>query len=171
MRYRMMVAGLLAMVLFSGQAMAAELKIAYVDVKSAIENTKAYRNGLQHLEGLKNQKQKGLDALRNKITKAEKELFNQSMAMSPDMASKKQQELNDLKKNFQRQQQDAREALMMEKNRLDQGVLRDFYEAVRAYGKSEHYDMILPTSSVIYGADAHDITAKITQILDKGKAK
>lgn len=171
MRYRMMMAGFLALVLFSGQAIAAEMKVGYVDVKSAIENTKAYRDGLQRLEGLKNQKQKDLSTLRNRITKAEKDLFNQSMAMSQDMASKKQQDLNDLKKTFKRQQQDAREALMMEKNRLDQGVLKKFYDAVRAYGKAQKYDMILPSSSVIYGSDAHDITSKITQILDKGNSK
>ncbi|HKJ82875.1 MAG TPA: OmpH family outer membrane protein [Mariprofundaceae bacterium] len=171
MRYRMMMVILATVLLFSGQALAADMKIGYVDVKSAIENTKAYRDGLKRLEGMKNQKQKELSGLRDKITKAEKDLFNQSMAMSPDMASRKKQDLNDLKKQFQRKQQDARESLMMEKNRLDQGVLRKFYDSVRAYGKSHHYDMILPTSSIIYGADGHDITSKVTQALDKGDSK
>jgi len=152
----------------AGTASAADLKIGFVDVKSAVENTKAYQQGLKRLEALTSKKQKELDALREKIEKSEKELLGQSMAMSPERLSEKQAELKDLRKLYTRKQQDAQEELMSEKNSLDQGVIIKFYKVVAEYGKKHGYDMILPNTQqiVLYGNPAHDVTADITKLLD-----
>lgn len=159
----MLIAGMM-----STSALAAEAKIVFVDVKSAIENTKAYQEGIQRLESIKKNKQKELDGLRDRINQAESDLLGQSMAMSPERLAQKQEDLNALRKTFTRRQQDAQEELMREKNRLDQGVLTDFYDVVRAYGKEHGYDLILQKqSAVIYGAKSHDITGEITKALDK----
>lgn len=157
-----------AMLVASG-ASAAENKIAYVDVKSAVENTKAYQAGLKSLEALKNVKQKELDALRTKINQSEKDIMGQSMAMSPDRLAEKQNELKDLRKSFARKQQDAQEELISKKNNLDQSVISDFYDVVRAYGKKHSFDLILPKSAIIYASDALDITGEVTKLLDKKK--
>jgi len=170
MRYRILMAGALALGIFvGGETGAAELKLAFVDVKSAIENTKDYREGLQRLEGIKKTKQKELGALRDRIAKMEKDLFSQSMAMSPERLSRKQQGLNDLKKDFKRKQQDAQEMLLLEKTRLNRGIFKKFYDVVRNYGKKQGYDMILPKSSVLFGSSSHDVTAQVTKLLDSSK--
>jgi Skp family chaperone for outer membrane proteins len=155
--------------LLAGVASAAENKVAYVDVKSAVENTRAYQQGLKSLEALKNSKQKELDALRMKISQSEKDIMGQSMAMSPERLAQKQNELKELRKSFARKQQDAQEELISKKNSLDQGVISDFYEVVRDYGKKNGFDLILPKSAIIYANDALDITGDVTKLLDKKK--
>lgn len=149
-------------------ATAADLKIGFVDVKSAVENTKAYQQGLKRLEAMTGKKQKELDGLREKIEQAEKDMLGQSMAMSPERLSQKQSELKDLRKLYSRKQQDAQEELMSEKNSLDQGVVLKFYKVVEGYGKKNGYDLILPNTQqlVLYGNPAHDVTADITKLLD-----
>lgn len=154
-------------VVFMGAANAAESKIAFVDVKSAVENTKAYQKGIKNLESLKSQREKELDTLRNKILQGEKDLLGQSLAMSPERRIQKENELKELRKSFQRKQQDAQEELVNEKNRLDQSVVADFYEVVRKYGKEGNYDLILPKSNMIYTNSALDITSEVTKLLDK----
>jgi len=144
-------------------------KIAYVDVKSSVENTTAYKNGLKHLNALKNKKLKELQALKTQMDQAEKDILGQSMAMSPERLAQKQDELKELRKNAARKQQDAQEELVAEKNRLDQKVVSDFYSVVRDYGKEKGIDLILPKSNMIYASSALDITADITKILDKTK--
>jgi len=144
-------------------------KIAYVDVKSSVENTTAYQDGLKRLNALKNKKLKELQALKTQMDQAEKDILGQSMAMSPERLTQKQDELKELRKSAARKQQDAQEELVAEKNRLDQKVVSDFYTVVRDYGKEKGIDLILPKSNMIYASSALDITADITKILDKTK--
>ncbi len=145
---------------------AAELKIGYVDVKSAVENTQRYQRGIKELGALKKRKEKALDALRSRIERAQKDLLGQSMAMSPERLAEKEQEIKDMRKSFSRQQQDAQEELINRKNQLDQKILKRFYEVVRSYGKENHFDMVLPKSYSIYFDASHDVTAAITKRLD-----
>ena len=151
------------------QGVAGELKVVFVDVKSAIENTRQFQQGMQKLEAIKNAKQKELQALRDKINKMDKDLLNQSMAMSPERLSRKQQEINDLKKGFQRKLQDAQEAMTMERNRLLQGINTKFGKKIKELGKSKGYDFILTRPSVLYVSESHDITGEVTKLLDASK--
>ncbi len=158
-----------APVVTASAAKATELKLGFVDLKAGIENTKRYQRGFARLQKLKDQKKAELDALRKQIDQAESDIMGQSMAMSPERLSKKQNELKELRKAFTRKQQDAQEELMTKKNNLDAEVLTSFYEVVRDYGKQEKYDFILQKSSVFYADPRFDITPKITDLLDKKK--
>jgi len=164
---RVVLGSAMAAILSMGISTAEAAKIAYVDVKSSVENTKTYQNGLKRLEALKSQKLKELQSLKTKIDQAEKDMLGQSMAMSPERLSQKQSELKELRKSAARKQQDAQEELVGEKNRLDQKVVADFYEVVRSYGKKNAYDLILPKSNMIYANPGLDVTADITKLLDK----
>ncbi len=164
---KMVMASALAAILGVSVSTAEAAKIAYVDVKSSVENTKTYQSGLKRLEALKSKKLKELQALKVKIDQAEKDVLGQSMAMSPERLSQKQSELKELRKSASRKQQDAQEELVGEKNRLDQKVVSDFYQVVRDYGKKNGYDLILPKSNMIYANPSLEVTADITKLLDK----
>jgi len=155
--------------LLTSGASAAELKIVFVDVKSAIENTVKFREGLQHLEGVKTSKQKELEGLRDKINQMDKDLLNQSMAMSPEKLSQKQQKVDDLKTDFQRKLQDAQRAMELEKNRLLQGVYTKFGKKIKEFATQKGYDYILTKPSVLYFKPELDVTAEVTKLLDEGK--
>ena len=166
----MLIPGMVAFcLLLTSGASAAELKIVFVDVKSAIENTAKFREGLQHLEGVKNSKQKELEGLRDKITQMDKDLLNQSMAMSPEKLSQKQQKVDDLKTDFQRKLQDAQRAMELEKNRLLQGVYTKFGKKIEEFAAQKGYDYILTKPSVLYVKPELDVTAEVTKLLDQSK--
>ena len=143
MKIRMLIPGIVAFCLLAAStASAAEMKIVFVDVKSAIENTAQFRAGLEHLQSVKNDKQKELEALRNKINQMDKDLQNQSMAMSPEKLSEKQQKVDDMKTDFQRKLQDAQRAMELEKNRLLQGVYTKFGKKIKEFATKNGYDYI-----------------------------
>jgi len=150
-------------------AQAADLKIGYVDMKSAIDNTADYQRGMKRLKSLQEQKVKELQALGGKISQQEKDLLGQSMAMSPDRLAQKQQELKSMRTEFQRKQQDAQEALSAEKNRLDMSIGAKFQSVVTAYAKKGGFDMIMPRPMFLYIDPKHDVTADITKLLDAKK--
>jgi len=152
------------------EAGAADIKLGYVDVRSAIESTKLYQNGISRLERLRKEQQKSLDGLKEKILKAAEDLRSQSLIMSPDRVSQKQEDLQNLNKLFERKKQDAQESLSREKNRLDQGMLSNFLSTVKRYGKQKKYDLILPKQqAILYASDAYDLTAEVTKALDQKK--
>jgi outer membrane protein len=146
----------------------AELKIGLVDVRSAIENTNAYQQGLNRLKALTSKKQKELDALRMKIEQAEKDVLGQSMAMSPERLSQKQSEINDRRKQYSRQQQDAQEEIVAAQSKLQSAQGIKLTKVLQEFGKKHGYDIILPKAQfVLYSNPAHDVTAEITKLLDK----
>lgn len=170
MIFRVLGAGILAFALLVSSAVYAEgLKVAFVDVKSAIENTVQWRNSLKHLEKVKVAKQKELESLRDRINQMDKDLLNQSMAMSPGKLTEKQQAVNNMKKDFQRKLQDAQDAMAAEQNRSTQGIYTKFGQKIRELGKQKGYDYILTKPSVLYVKDVHNITAEVTKLLDAGK--
>ncbi|MDX8388552.1 MAG: OmpH family outer membrane protein [Ghiorsea sp.] len=152
--------------MYSGLATSAEMRIAYVDIKTSMENTKAYKQGIKRVEALQNKKKKQLEAMRKRVSDLDKELQMQSMAMTSDHQAAKQQEFTRLKKEFDRELQDASDELKREKRKLDQMMFGKFYDAVRAYGKDKKFDLILPKSATIYGSSPYDITADVTKLLD-----
>jgi len=152
----------------SALATAAELKVGLVDVRSAIENTNAYQQGLNRLKALTSKKQKELDALRTKIEQAEKDMLGQSMAMSPERLSQKQSEINDRRKQYSRQQQDAQEEVVAAQGKLQSAQGIKLSKVLKEFGKKNGYDLILPKAQfVLYSNPAHDVTAEITKLLDK----
>ncbi|MDX8389852.1 MAG: OmpH family outer membrane protein [Mariprofundaceae bacterium] len=159
----------LSTTLISGSLSAAEMKIAYVDSRSAVQNTLAYKEGMKQLEAEKSAKEKELKSLNQRVRDIQQEMMSQAMVMSPAQQAKKQEELGDLQKLFTRKQQDGQEELQRGLQRVNQGIYAKFVKAVRKYGKESSYDLILLKSEVIYGKTQHDVTAEITKILDKEK--
>jgi outer membrane protein len=149
-------------------ANAADVKIGVVDVKIAIENTKAYQKGLNRLKALATKKQKELNALRVQIEQAEKNMLGQTMAMSPERLAQKQSEIKDLRKLYTRKQQDAQEELSGEQGKLQSTQGIKLSKTLKAFGKKGGYDLILPKAQfVLYSNPAHDVTSEITKLLDK----
>ncbi|MFQ5345357.1 MAG: OmpH family outer membrane protein [Mariprofundus sp.] len=150
-------------------AQSAELKVGYVDIKTALESTAEYKQGMKRLKALSDKKLKSLKALKGKIDQGEKDLMGQSLAMSQENLSQRQQKLKEMGKTFQRMQQDAQEELSAEKNRLDLASMSKFQKVITAYGKSHHFDLIIPRPVFIYADPKHDITGDIIKLLDAQK--
>jgi Skp family chaperone for outer membrane proteins len=145
---------------------AEDLKIGYVDMKSALENTSDHQKGMNQLKAMSAKKIKELTALGEQIRQTEKDLLSQSMAMSQDRLAVKQQELKQMRKVFERKQQDAQEEIAVEKNRLEMSIGKKFQQALSDFGKKGGYDMLLARPMFLYVDPKHDVTAEITKILD-----
>jgi len=148
---------------------AAELKIGYIDIKSALESTAEYKQGMKRLQAISDKKVKALNILKDKITQQEKELMGQSLAMSQERMAQKQRQLQEKVKAFKRMQQDAQEELAAEKNRMDIASMTRFQKVMTDYGKQHHFDMLMPRPVFIYADPKHDVTADIIKLLDAKK--
>ncbi len=167
MNIRISLAAIAAVIVFGLTSAHAEgLKIGYVDMKSALENTTDHQKGMDQLKAMSAKKIKELTVLGEQIRQAEKNLLSQSMAMSPDRLAMQQQELKQKRKVFQRKQQDAQEEIAVEKNRLEMSIGKKFQQALNDFGKKGGYDMLLARPMFLYVDPKHDVTAEITKMLD-----
>ena len=170
MQYRIMIAaGLLVCGLLSGKAYAAEMKIGYVDMRSAIENTASFKEGMHRLKSSLERQNKELKALAGKIQKAQSDLEGKAMAIKPERLAAMRDEIAELQKQQTRKQQDARDALTREKQRLDTGAAENFVQAMRKYATKHNYDLILRKQTMLHGSEKYDITAEITKLMDAKK--
>ncbi|MCF7821455.1 MAG: OmpH family outer membrane protein [Mariprofundaceae bacterium] len=152
----------------AAMANAADIKIGFVDLNIAIENTKEFQVGSNRIKALITNKQKELDALRVQIEQAEKNMLSQTMAMSPERLSQKQSEIKELRKLYTRKQQDAQEEINGEQNRLRSAQGLKLAKVLKEFGKKGGYDLILPKAQIVlYSNPAHDVTSEITKLLDK----
>ena len=167
MNIRIAVASIAAVFIFGLTSAHAEgLKIGYVDMKSALENTSDHQKGMNQLKAMSAKKIKELTVLGEQIRQTEKDLLSQSMAMSQDRLAIKQQELKQMRKVFERKQQDAQEEVAVEKNRLEMSIGKKFQQVLSEFGKKGGYDMLLARPMFLYVDPKHDVTAEITKMLD-----
>ncbi len=167
MNIRITFASIVLVFIFGFSSAHAEgLKIGYVDVKSALENTGDHQKGMEKLKTMSAKRIKELTSLGEQIRQAEKGLLSQSMAMSPDRLAVKQQELKQMRKVFQRKQQDAQEEIAAEKSRFERSIGKKFQQVLSDFGKKGKFDMILAKPVFLYVDPRHDVTAEITKMLD-----
>ena len=170
MQYRIMIAaGLLVCGLLSGKAYAAEMKIGYVDMRNAIENTASFKAGMHRLKASLERQGKELKGLVEKIQKAQSDLEGKAMAIKPERLAAMRDEIAELQKQHTRKQQDARDALQREKQRLDTGAAENFIQAVQEYAAKQNYDLVLRKQTMLHGSKKYDITAEVTKLMDAKK--
>jgi len=148
-------------------AQAAELKIGYIDINTALENTAKYQNGMITLKAFRDKKKAELETLKKEMDSAEKDIMRKSLVTSQENLAQSQHDLKVMGKKLQRAQQDAQDELAAKKNRMDITNMQQLQKVITAYGKSHHYDMIVPRPVFIYVDAKHDLTGEITKLLDK----
>ncbi len=150
-----------------GSIQAAELKIGYIDINSALESTAAHKQGMKRLKAFNDKKMKEITALNETITQEKKALLEQSLAMAPEKRAEKQRELQKKVTAFKRLMSDAQGDFATEKNRIDIASMTTLNKVMVDYAKKHHYDFLTPKRLFIYADPKHDVTADIIKILDK----
>jgi len=162
------ITGICAVLLLSSiTAQAAELKIGFVDVKSAIENTMKYKDASSRLKALVSKIENELKTLKDRIQTVKSEINKGGMVWSPEKLQAKRDELTDLETSFKRKQEDGGNHVGRETRRLNEGVGEGLFNVIGQYAKDNGYDMILQKQPmVLYGQDQYDLTGEITKMLD-----
>ena len=155
--------------LWTTHAAAAEIRIAYVDVRAAIENTKEYQAGIEQLKALQTKRQKELDALRRRIEARQEELDKKAMVLSPEKLAALQEEIKGLRKQFERRREDAQEELRERMMQLNMRIMKRFHKVLEAFAKERGYDFVFGRPVLLYAAPQHEITGEITKRLDAAK--
>jgi outer membrane protein len=139
-----------------------ELKIAYVDLQRALEETDEGKKAKEKLKADFEKKQKELDARQEELKKMKADLDKQAAVLKPDALQSKtaelQQKLGQLQETYMRLQKDLQEKEASETGRIFkkmQGVIGDI-------AKSEGVTYVLEKNSgILYAPPSLDLTNEL----------
>ena len=156
-----------ALALSGRPTMAEELKIGYVSAERIVRDSVPAKAAEQKLSQEFAKRGKDLQETDSKLKAAAEKLDKDSPVLSEAERSKRQHELQDLDREFQRRRREFQEDLNQRKNEEFQNLLERAQRIVRALAEQEKFDLIL--QDALYVGPQIDITDKVLHALDSGK--
>ncbi len=159
--------------LFATSALAADLKVGYVDLQRALNQSKAGSSAKQQISGKVKEYENTIEAQQKELKKLKEELEKQAMLLSDDARAAKERDYQKKLKDFQRFTKDIQEELQQKDADFTRQILESLFEVLKDLGKKEGFTLILEKSesSVLYADDSIDLTEKLIKAFDAKYSK
>ena len=147
---------------------AKELKLGFVDLNRALNESDEGKKAVTLLESLTKIKKKLIGEKENEINKLKAEIQGQSAILNSSAMKKKQEQLEDLLKVTQRMVQDSEEELKKKSANFQNNIIDKISNIIAKLGKDEGYTAIfeLQASGLIYRQESTDLTDKIIELFN-----
>jgi outer membrane protein len=155
-----------AMVLVTS-ASAQEIKIGYVDLQRALNDSEAgqkakgeFKKQVDKLQA--DQKKDELDGLKDRLEK-------KALVMKDEERREMEKDYQRKLRDFERDYKDSQGELQLKDNELTRDLLVELQRVIAEYGKNGNYTVILElsSSSVLYGDPKVDLTDQIIAAYNK----
>lgn len=153
----------LAVLLVTAGGAMAQLKIGYVDLQRALNESEAgkaakekFKVQVDRLQGDLKKKKDQLDALKEQLEK-------KSSVMKEEDARNMEKDYQKKLRDFERSYKDSQAELQQKDNELTVELLKEIQVVIEQFGKENSYSIILEqsSSSVLYGSPELDLTEQI----------
>lgn len=163
------VIALLSTALFSSPVFAAEVKIGYVDMQKAIQESSAGKKAKKDLEGEFNKKKKELEKKEADLKKMNEDLDKKSLVLSDDVRAKKQQELQGEMLKYRELVGKSQMDIQKRERDLTMPILEKIRGIIEDIAKKDGYTVILEKSeqSVLYALKDIDLTDRVVKEFEK----
>lgn len=164
---------LLAVLVVQPAVLAAEMKVAVIDVEYVVLKSKKGQSAKRKLKALYDKKQKELDAKQNALLELKEKLENPSSIETPESRRKSlmeyQQGVMKLQEDFVQNQQDLGKKEMD----LMKPILISLEKVLNDFAEAGSYDLIMNRSQqgVIFAKPSFDVTERILKSLDESGTK
>lgn len=158
----------IATLMVSGVAAAAELKIGFVDVRKAIETTKAGQKVKKDLETDFKKREKDLQKRAEDIKKMNQDYEKKSLVLSDEAKLKKQQELQEEMMKYNQEVQKNTADLRKKEQDLMEPIFKKMQNVINDMAKKESYTLIIQNrENILYATQEIDLTDKVVKEFEK----
>lgn len=173
MQIRQRMLAIIAAITLFGMAPAAfaEIKLAVVDVQSAILNSESAKKITNQIQGEFTREQDSIKKLQTEAAVLLERLQKDSEVMSDAEKRKVQQQIESINNDFVYERQKLQRAIEERQKELFAGIDQRVQAAINELVLSDDYDVILPRQAALYVGDLYDITRKVTERLNMIDAK
>ncbi len=145
-------------------AIAQELKIGFVSTERIFREAAPAKAATAKLEQEFSKRDKDLQDLAAKVKLAAEKLDKDGPVLSDSERNKRQRELSEMDKDFQRRQREFREDLNQRRNEELAVVLEKANKVIKQLAESEKYDIVF--QEAVYFSPRIDITDKVLKALN-----
>ena len=154
-----------------GAVLATDLKIAYVDIQKAVNDSnagkeakKAITKDVEKFQHLVADKQKELQTQKDSLDK-------QALMLTPDARANKEKEYQNKLREFQRWGEDTQNEVNQKRMEMERNISTALIKVIQKIGADEGYTVILEKneSIVLYASKAIDITDRVIKAYDAQK--
>ena len=157
-----------ALMLVAGTSLAAqaqELKIGFVSTERIFRDAAPAKAATAKPEQEFSKRDKDIQELAAKLKSAAEKLDKDAPVLSDAERGKRQRELAEMDKDFQRRQREFREDLNQRRNEELALVLEKANKVIKQLAESEKYDIVF--QEAVYFSPRIDITDKVLKALNK----
>jgi len=156
---------------FFGSALAADLKIAYVDIQRAInectagkEAKKLITKDMEKIQRLNGEKQKELQTMKETLEK-------QLSMLTPDARANKEKEFQGKLRDYQRWVDDNQKEIQQKTMEMERTIAMGLQKVIQKVGADEGYTFILEKNEtiVLFASKTIDITDRVIKAYDAQK--
>ncbi len=153
--------------LAGGAAQAADaLAIGYVDVRAVLAGSKSGKQFRQELDKFVKDKQAALKKEEEKLVSLKSALEKEGLTLSDAQKQQKQKQFQEKVQALQKMAQDADRELRQKDSEFTNKALEQIRAIIGDVAKEEKLNLILSRNEVLYGDEAMNLTAKVTEKFD-----
>ena len=148
---------------FVASAHAADVKIGYIDMNKALNQSVRGIKAVGMLEGMVQAKQSVIAEKETKIKDLDMEIAKQSSILNPQALKGKQTEREKMMKDYQRMVQDSQDEVKRKQDEFMQEIINDIRVTVSEIGHEEGYTAIFEkfAAGLVYFVEEADLTEKV----------
>ncbi len=164
---------ILAAALVGMAASAADVKIGYIDMQKAIQETSAGKKAKKDLEEDFNKKKKELEKKEADLKKMNEDFEKKAMVLSDDVRGKKQQELQTEMLKYRELVGKSQMDIQKKERDLTQPIIEGLRKVITSIAEKDGFTVILERSeqSVLWAKKDIDLTDRVIQEFEKTKKK
>lgn len=153
-------------------AVAADMKVGYVDLQKALNMSAAGKAAKEKMKAKFKDYDVEVQKKQDELKKLKDDLEKQAMLLSAEARAAKERDYQQKVKDYQRLTKDIQEELQQTDADYTRKILEDIFKVVQQIGKQENYTMILEKteSSILYASDGIDMTDRVIQSFDRQPA-
>lgn len=149
------------------QAVAAEIKIGYVNTQRIFRDAPAAQKAAKKIESEFSKRDQDLQRMAKQLQGLQESLEKNAVTMSEGDRRNKERELNDLSRDFQRKQREFREDLNLRQNEENAAIIEKANKAIKQIAEADKFDLIV--QDVVWVNPKLDITEKVIKSLSEAK--
>ncbi|MGO9057605.1 MAG: OmpH family outer membrane protein [Candidatus Binataceae bacterium] len=147
--------------LVSTAAASADLKVAYVDMQRALNESNAGKKAKNEFRSEIGRLQSKLQRQQGEVQSLKDELDKKGMLMRDEERRNLQDDYTRKLRDFERSYKDSKDELQQKDNEVTGAIIRDLAYVVRNLGERGGYTVILEKGSLLWAVPAIDITDQV----------
>jgi outer membrane protein len=161
---------LAALMMMGSFAQAAEMKLGYIDMNKALQETSAGKKAKAELEKEFKAKRDELSKKQTDLKKMGEDFEKKRGVLSDEVRQKKQAELQQEMMKWQEAAGQAQMTMQAKEQEALKPIFEKMQKAIERVAKEQGYTMILEKSqSVVYGTPENDVTPQVIKAFDTMK--